>query len=107
MVSELNIPERVDHNYLSIGINDDDPLDDIIRIVPECMNFIHDNISSGVLVHCLEGKSRSVCIVLLYLKLYHNIDIDESVITLAKHRDVDIYPLYLSQIKLYSIRFNC
>jgi protein-tyrosine phosphatase len=105
VASDLNIPERAEHNYLWCGIEDDTSTDNMLYIVEPCLEFIHKNIDKGVLIHCLEGKSRSVCIAILYLKLYQKINIDDSICLLKTKRNIDIYPLYLEQIKDF-ILFN-
>jgi len=102
VAKDLNIPERVDHNYLHLGINDDDPSENIIDIVEHCIDFITVNIKKGVLIHCLEGKSRSICIALIYLNIWENKNIDYMIEEISQLRKVDIYPLYLKQIKEYS-----
>lgn len=80
---ELNIPERVDHAYLWLGVVDDPcpktidesstQIDNDIRVIlPRCLEFIDTARKNGgvVLVHCLEGVSRSICVCLAYLCLY-------------------------------------
>jgi protein-tyrosine phosphatase len=40
--------------------------------------FVHDGLTSGnVLVHCLEGRSRSVTITCAYLMIYHGWTVDQ------------------------------
>lgn len=102
VASELNIPERINHNYLHLGINDDDLTENICKIIPQCLNFIHENINKGILIHCLEGKSRSICIAIIYLKIYKKINIDYNIEYIKNKRDIDIFPLYLKQIKSYN-----
>src|SRR5437899_224538 len=93
VAKELNIPERVNHNYLHLGINDDDYTEDITTILPKSLEFIHQNISNGVLIHCLEGKSRSVCVALIYLKIYEKKNISEMITYISSIREIDIFPL--------------
>ena len=43
----------------------DSPVDNIIRYLGDCLNFIDGN--EKVLVHCMAGKSRSATIVIAYI----------------------------------------
>lgn len=76
VASELDLLDRVGKldsltklTYKKIGMNDDDPDDDIRKIIPECLDFICNAIQNNgkVFVHCLEGKSRSILICIAYL----------------------------------------
>jgi len=99
VASDLNIKFRPNHKYLHCGILDDNLEEDIISILPKCMKFINSNIDNGVLIHCLEGKSRSVCVALCYLSIYKNVNIHNF---LCEFNDkIDIFPLYLKQSKKY------
>lgn len=40
VASELNIPERVRHQYLWLGVDDDSETDDITRILPGCKKWL-------------------------------------------------------------------
>ncbi len=104
VASELMITSRVDHQYKKIGINDDDINSDIRVILLDCINWIDSVITEGgvVCVHCLEGKSRSVCVCIAYLCLKHNWDFYEAYEWIKIQRPIiDIYPLYYQQLKMY------
>ncbi len=69
VASELHFNNRVDMVYQKTGI-DDDALDGNIQLILESsLDYIHSAITNNgvVLVHCLEGKSRSVCVALAYI----------------------------------------
>lgn len=104
VASELDIHTRVDHGYRKIAINDDDINCDIRSILLDCINYIDTIINNCgiVCVHCLEGKSRSVCVCIAYLCCKLEWDFDEAVKWIQQQRpQVDIYPLYLQQLRMF------
>lgn len=104
VASELEIKSRVDHVYKKIGINDDDVNCDIRSILLDCVNWIDDVISKGgsVCVHCLEGKSRSVCVCIAYLCCKQKWDFNEAYDWIKLQRpSIDIFPLYFQQLRMY------
>eukprot|EP01004_Peranema_trichophorum_P010793 NODE_9620_length_576_cov_18.509934_g8983_i0.p1 GENE.NODE_9620_length_576_cov_18.509934_g8983_i0~~NODE_9620_length_576_cov_18.509934_g8983_i0.p1 ORF type:complete len:158 (-),score=21.76 NODE_9620_length_576_cov_18.509934_g8983_i0:49-522(-) len=53
---------------LSIGVSISIPNDSSIHHkYIECFDFINQHIHEGIIVHCMEGKSRSITIVAAYL----------------------------------------
>lgn len=104
VASEVMINCRVDHGYKKIGINDDDINSDIRSILLDCINWIDDIVSKGgsVCVHCLEGKSRSVCVCIAYLCCKKNWDFIEAYEWIKSQRPcIDIFPLYFQQLRMY------
>jgi protein-tyrosine phosphatase len=104
VASELMINCRVDHEYKKIGIKDDDINSDIRCILFDCINWIDDIISNGgsVCVHCLEGKSRSVCVCIAYLCCKQKWDFYEAYELIKLQRPcIDIFPLYFQQLRMY------
>jgi dual specificity phosphatase 12 len=104
VASELMIVTRVDHGYKKIGIKDDDINSDIRSILLDCINWIDDIIKEGgsVCIHCLEGKSRSVCVCIAYLCCKQNWDFNEAYQLIRTQRpSIDIYPRYLEQLRMY------
>ena len=71
VASELDINERVDLVYKKIALDDDSYDDDIRDILPESLKFIDSALKNNgiIIVHCLEGKSRSICVILAYIIL--------------------------------------
>ena len=104
VASEIMIKDRVNHVYKKIGINDDDMNSDIRSILLDCITWIDDAIESGgvVCVHCLEGKSRSVCVCIAYLCIKQGWTFHDAVEWVKTQRpEIDIYPLYLRQLSMY------
>lgn len=104
VASELNIHERVEHGYKKIAINDDDINCDIRSILLDCVNHIDNIINDGgsVCVHCLEGKSRSVCVCIAYLCCKLEWDFDVAYKWIKTQRPfIDVFPLYLQQLRMY------
>jgi protein-tyrosine phosphatase len=104
VASELMIVTRVDHGYKKIGIKDDDINSDIRSILLDCINWIDDVIKEGgsVCIHCLEGKSRSVCVCIAYLCCKQNWDFIEAYQLIRTQRPcIDVYPIYFEQLRMY------
>ena len=102
VASEIEISERIGHVYYKIGINDDDNKCDIRTILRQCIEWISKAIENGgiVCVHCLEGKSRSVCVCISYLCCSLGWDFDTPLNWLrSKRACIDIWPLYLDQLQ--------
>ncbi|RUS15790.1 protein-tyrosine phosphatase-like protein [Endogone sp. FLAS-F59071] len=61
-------PERFERIYMRIEIDDADR-EDIVGAARDAIPFVHGALVKGgrVLVHCQQGKSRSVAIVVMYL----------------------------------------
>lgn len=104
VASELMIKERVDYGYKKIGIKDDDRNSDIRSILLDCINWIDSVIEEGgsVCVHCLEGKSRSVCVCIAYLCCKMNWEFEDAYEWVKQQRPcIDIFPLYFEQLRMY------
>ena len=104
VADELMFPSRKEHQYLKYGINDDDETEDISRILERCVQWTDDALKEGgsILIHGLEGKSRTacVCIAFLCLKRCYNFENALNHILLVRPC-IDIFPLYLQQTKKY------
>ena len=104
VASELDINERVDLVYKKIALDDDSYDDDIRDILPESLKFIDSALKNNgiIIVHCLEGKSRSICVILAYMILFCNVGFTESLEYLKQIRPIiDIFPQYLEQTRLF------
>lgn len=122
VASELHFNERLNMEYFKLGIADDSSTSDMRDILPECLTIIQGQIQKGatVMIHCLEGKSRSICVALAFLVIQHlqysrthrvvhqHLDLYSSLLHIinacALHRGaptIDIFPLYLEQTKVY------
>ena len=104
VAKEINVSDRVNHIYKKIAIEDDDIHEDIRVIFNESIEFIDDALSNNgkVLIHCWEGKSRSVCVCIAYLCLRYKMTLANA-LTLVRTRrpEIDIFPLYFEQLSLY------
>ena len=104
VASELQFAGRCNMHYYKIGINDDCITSDMQNILPDCLQLIQETMQQGasILVHCLEGKSRSICVVLAYMVIINLQDWDASLSYLKQIRPtIEIFPLYLQQTKSY------
>lgn len=75
------------------------------RLLPE----IHKDIINkrGVLVHCVEGRSRSVAIVAAYLIKYKRMTTDQSLAFIKEKRtQIDPNPGYIKQLREYEETLN-
>lgn len=108
VASELNVVERVNRKYMKCGILDDDINSNIADFFPITNNYIDRAIQDGgcVFVHCLEGKSRSICVCLAYMVCVLGYDFEKTLQMISKIRDIDIFPLYLYQTKSYCLQMK-
>lgn len=103
VAEELRIVSRTSVlSYKHLPLHDDDPTEDITRVLDEAIEFID---RAPTLVHCLEGRSRSVCICVAYLVARRGYSVDAAVeeITLLRPQ-VNIYSLYLEQLKKWRMK---
>lgn len=106
VASELDLLPRLNHEYKKININDDDPTEDIRKHTTEAIEWMDTQIKKGnkVLVHCLEGRSRSVCICIAYLIKKQGYTYENAVERLRRcAKYYDPYPLYLEQLKISNL----
>lgn len=104
VASEVEILGRINHGYRKIAINDDDDNCDIRTILPESIEWIDKVVKGGgsVCVHCLEGKSRSVCVCIAYMCRCLGWNFDEAVERVRLQRPcMDIWPLYKEQLRMF------
>uniref|UniRef100_A0A7S2WMZ6 Protein-serine/threonine phosphatase n=1 Tax=Rhizochromulina marina TaxID=1034831 RepID=A0A7S2WMZ6_9STRA len=65
---------EVPSHHLLLSI-DDKPGTDLVALLPEALDFVlRGQAVGGVLVHCFQGKSRSVAVVMAYLMITEGID---------------------------------
>jgi hypothetical protein len=104
VAAELDIKQRVGLAYAHIGVGDDDARGDIRSILDACVEWVDAAMEAGgvVMVHCLEGKSRSVCVCAAYLCVKLGHDLDAALALLRVRRpQTDIFPLYADQLLEY------
>jgi protein-tyrosine phosphatase len=108
VASEIEPPMHLMHpdvTVLHLPIADDDPSDDVTRILEEAVAFVKlgmDN-NATVLVHCRSGVSRAVCVTLAVLVKsfgYSLVDAYHYIISRRKH--VNVFPRYLDQMQEWS-----
>lgn len=106
VATECEVSDRVDLVYAKYAIEDDCPDEsaDITKIMDDCMRFIknaHD-VGGCVFVHCLEGKSRSVCVVLAYMCKHLMWNWNDAYLHMERNRpQMDIYMKYFYATKLW------
>jgi hypothetical protein len=122
VASELVLIPRINHEYKYFPLNDDDPRENILRVLGitdlknplkginkgvNLVEYIRSAINNKkrVLVHCLEGRSRSVVVCILYLIKVHKLKMEDAIsIVVNRNKNGtknDIYPEYLNQVKYY------
>lgn len=105
VASELELLPRINHKYIKIAVNDDDMDTDICSIFNKCIAWItqaHNKDNGTVLVHCLEGKSRSVCVCLAYMCVIEGMSFQDALTLIKTKRPIiDIFPLYQRQLEDY------
>jgi dual specificity protein phosphatase 1B len=86
-VVELKFPDRF--TYLRVAL-EDKPDEDIAAVFQQCFEFIDTVKSSGgkCLVHCYQGISRSVAIVIAYLVTHYKMSVDDSLQRIRETRAV-------------------
>lgn len=94
------------HICRNICATDEDNVADITCIIMQSVQWIEEATESGgkVLVYCLDGKSRSVCVCIAYMCLRLGYDFEDALHTLVsnrKLRNIDIYPTHLQQLEEY------
>jgi protein-tyrosine phosphatase len=93
------------HEYTKISIKDDDKHSDIRTILPDCIVWMHEVIASEkgkVLVSCLAGESRCICVAIAYLCMKCGMSFDQAYkLVCDKCSNICIYPRYLSQVQQF------
>jgi protein-tyrosine phosphatase len=108
VASELNIPTRINLCYAKHGISDDCDNSDMRDVLSDAVQFVSTALSNHgtVLVHCLEGKSRSVCVCIAYMVCTLRWEFDSAVAHVRMLRpQIDPYPLYLEQTRQFCYNF--
>lgn len=104
VASELDVRSRVDLEYAHVGVEDDDPEGDIRVILDECVAWVGAAVDAGgaVLVHCMEGKSRSVCVCAAHLCVNLGYGLEAAMALIRERRpETDVYPRYARQLAEY------
>jgi protein-tyrosine phosphatase len=95
-----NVSQRIELNYSKFAIEDDCIESDITTIFEQCIQYIksaHEN-NGVVFVHCLEGVSRSVCVVLCYMVKVLKYSFKDSCEIIRNARpQIDPFPIYVQQ----------
>lgn len=106
VAEECDVPGRVGRTYAKYGVPDDCDATDITAIFEPCLRFIADAHARGcgVLVHCLEGISRSACVVLAYM-CSRGWTYDDAYARIRSVRPhVDVFPRYEADTKRWAER---
>lgn len=98
------------YTHLQVPINDSADAN-IIQYFPDCNDFIDSaktaEAPGNVLVHCAQGVSRSVTIVLAYLMYKHKLSVNQAIYA-VRRKKADIGPNhgFIIQLKLYESMDN-
>lgn len=101
VAKEIMVTDRISHTYRKIAIDDDSHKEDIRTILKESIEFIDFALKSNgkILIHCWEGKSRSVCVCIAYLCVRQHMKFQDALnLMITKRPETDIFPLYLEQL---------
>lgn len=108
VAEELEFAGRIGVEYAKIGISDDSDDEDMRTILPDAVAFLERVVlrkGGAVMVHCLEGRSRSVCIALAFAVTCLGCHFDECLASIrARRPDADPWLPYLSQTKSFCSR---
>lgn len=102
-ISGLNNTYPEDFEYLRIYIEDDESKN-IAAHFGKSNRFIYNAIAKGgkVLVHCIEGKSRSPAIVVAFLMRKKKMNFSDAYFLVKKERPmIEINQGFLKQLKEY------
>ena len=109
VADECNVSERVNRVYAKHGVPDDCADTDVRTVLSQCRQFIRQAREDDgcVFVHCLEGVSRSACVILAYMVCDLHWDARAALAHIRACRPiVDPFPQYLSQTLAYSQAFK-
>lgn len=106
VASELEAGERVGvAAFAKLGVRDDDPDEDISRILDAAVAFCA---GGPTFVHCLEGVSRSVCVVACVMAVRAQTTFDEALdLVKARRPQADPFPLYAAQCRTWLKQLSC
>ncbi len=101
---ECVVSERVGRVYAKHGVRDDCPDTDITAIFPKCIEFIRSAHAAGgsVVVHCLEGVSRSVCVAVAYM-CSTGMTPDQAFDAVRAVRAIDVFPRYEADTRAWVV----
>lgn len=83
------VPPSYPHlfNYHIIDVSDV-PSEHILPYMLDATDFIHKNIQKGVLIHCSQGRSRSVTVATAYLMSKHRLSLADALDKVRKKRTI-------------------
>ncbi len=96
-----NKPLPIEYTKKLLHIDlEDDPLAKI-QFNEEVFNFIDEGISNSnkILIHCQEGRSRSVSYVVAYLIKRHNLLYEDAIAFVMSKRDININCGFIKALK--------
>lgn len=110
-----DIPNTKDFHHEQISINDDDQsiilshFQKSFEFINSCLypNTNEDQInvktphSGSILIHCHEGMSRSVSVLVGYLMKYYKLSLDQAIYAINRRKEIQINPWFYQQLELY------
>ncbi|CAH6722448.1 tyrosine-protein phosphatase Yvh1p [[Candida] jaroonii] len=106
-----DLPDLSEYVHLQIPLNDNDNL--IFPYLNKIFDFINvalfnetdPNIKSKhqghLLIHCHEGLSRSVTILICYLIKYYRLSLDQAIYAIKRRQEIRINEDFMEQLKVY------
>ena len=96
------------YNLLRINISDSrDANENIAQYFTKCIDFIETNKDDNILIHCNEGVSRSVTIVLAILIKKYNYDLKSAIEFIKMRRTHPTFPKRHFFNQLISLENDC
>jgi len=105
VASEFVPPTADGLSVKHIPLDDDNPREDITRVLVPAVAYVEKSLSTGgtILVHCRDGASRAVCVILAVLiKHYDYSLIDAYHYVSHRRKQVNIFPQYLDQLQRWA-----
>ena len=101
--ASANFPYDFEYERANLkDIESEDILEEIERVLPEIHNALQEG--KGVLVSCIQGRSRSASFVIAYLMRYRDMTLDAALKFVKDRRSqVDPNEGYLKQLKYFEL----
>ena len=102
VASELAPPTADGLIVKHLPLDDDNPREDIIKVLEPAVAFVAEATSKGgsVLIHCRDGASRAVCVTIAVLVAsYHYSVVNAYHYVAYRRKQTSVFPQYLDQLQ--------